>query len=236
MLRIFTAYRWISRVWLARVEQRWNEDESSSVHRETVAFTMRVKTALLEKQQRQQRRQQQSCVNTSKNKVKLRNEKRLPKDRIWTMIPGWQTWRRYYTRLSSSSMPTSTPWSTSQLRSESKINWKENSRVRISRIAFTAEASNMQTGRYSCNPKTISWLFHNEWWITQRFLTRVQFIYTVGWARDHYSLADAWPVAKRKERKKLYGGCTHSYRKVYNLSLPWWAVHFVSTIMPAKQK
>ena len=43
VLRIFTAYRGISRVRLARFEQRWNEDESSSVHRETVAFTMWVK-------------------------------------------------------------------------------------------------------------------------------------------------------------------------------------------------
>ena len=37
-----------------------------------------------------------------------------------------------------------------------KINWKENSRVRTGRIAFTAEASNLKIGRYSCNPKTIS--------------------------------------------------------------------------------
>ena len=49
MLRIFTAYRGISRVRLTRFEQRCNEDESSSVHRETVAFTMRVKPGLLEK-------------------------------------------------------------------------------------------------------------------------------------------------------------------------------------------
>ena len=47
----------------------------SSVHRETVAFTMRVEPGLLEKQQRQQRRQQQSHVNTSENKVKLQKRK-----------------------------------------------------------------------------------------------------------------------------------------------------------------
>ena len=49
-----------------------------------------------------------------------------------------------------------------------KINWKENSRVRIGRIAFTAEASNLQIGRYSCNPKTINGLFNQEWGITQK--------------------------------------------------------------------
>ena len=49
-----------------------------------------------------------------------------------------------------------------------KINWKENSSVRIGRIAFTAEASNLQIGRYSCNPKTISGLFNQEWGITQK--------------------------------------------------------------------
>ena len=29
---------------------------------------------------------------------------------IWTMISGWHTWRRHYSRISSSSMSTSTPW------------------------------------------------------------------------------------------------------------------------------
>ena len=52
-MRIFTACRGISRVRLTRFEQRGNEDESSSVHRETVAFTMRVKPGVLEKQQQQ---------------------------------------------------------------------------------------------------------------------------------------------------------------------------------------
>ena len=122
MLRIFTAYRGRSRVWFTRFEQRWNEDESSSVHRETVAFTMRVKPVLLEKQQRQQRLQQQSHVNTSENKVQLQKRKKiLREDRIWTMIPGWHAWRRYFSRLSSSSMFTSTPWQTSQRRSESNV-------------------------------------------------------------------------------------------------------------------
>ena len=49
-----------------------------------------------------------------------------------------------------------------------KINWKEISRVRIGRIVFTAEASNLQIGRYSRNPKTISGLFNQEWGITQK--------------------------------------------------------------------
>ena len=46
--------------------------QPSSVHRETVASTMRVIPGLLEKQQR---RQQQSCVNTSKDKVQLQKRK-----------------------------------------------------------------------------------------------------------------------------------------------------------------
>ena len=50
-------------------------NESSSVHRETVAFTMRVKPGLLEKQQRQQRRQQQSYINTFEDKVQLKKRK-----------------------------------------------------------------------------------------------------------------------------------------------------------------
>ena len=55
MLRIFTVFCGIAQARLTRSE-RWKEDESSSVHRETVAFTMRVKPGLLEKQQRRQRR------------------------------------------------------------------------------------------------------------------------------------------------------------------------------------
>ena len=31
-----------------------------------------------------------------RTKSNCRKEKRLPKDRIWTMIPGWHTWSRYY--------------------------------------------------------------------------------------------------------------------------------------------
>ena len=46
--------------------------ESSSVHRETVASTMRVNPGLLEKQQR---RQQQSYVNTSEDKVQPQKRK-----------------------------------------------------------------------------------------------------------------------------------------------------------------
>ena len=53
----------------------YGSQDSNSMHRETVDFTMRVKPGLLEKQQRQQRRQQQSCVNTSEDKVNYRREK-----------------------------------------------------------------------------------------------------------------------------------------------------------------
>ena len=34
----------------------------------------------------------------------------LWEDRIWTLTPGWQTWRRHYLKRSSSSKSTSTPW------------------------------------------------------------------------------------------------------------------------------
>ena len=75
MLRIFQAHRGKSRVWFTGFEQRWNEEEeSSSPHRETVAFTKRVKPGLLEEQQRQ-RRQQQSCVYTSQDKVHFHRER-----------------------------------------------------------------------------------------------------------------------------------------------------------------
>ena len=96
-----------------------------------------------------------------------------------------------------------------------KFNWKENSRVRIGRIAFTAEASNLEVGRYSCNPKTISRLFHPGMtnyakifykWIEHEIITLLQ---ELDW--------------------KLYGEWAHSYRRKTHISstiggvypLPW---------------
>ena len=67
----------------------------SSVHRETVAFTMRVKPGLLEKQQRQQR-QQQHHVNASENKVKLlKRTESFEGTKITTALPGGQTCRKH---------------------------------------------------------------------------------------------------------------------------------------------
>ena len=67
--------------------------ESSSVHRETVASTMRVNPGLLEKQQR---RQQQSLRKYIRGQSPTTEKKRiLREDRIWTIILGWQTWRRH---------------------------------------------------------------------------------------------------------------------------------------------
>ena len=92
---IFAAYRGTSRERFTIFEQRGNEEESSSVHLETVAFMMRVKPGLLEKQQRQ-RRQQQCHVNTSENKVQLQKRKEsFEKTKIKTTIPGWQTCRKH---------------------------------------------------------------------------------------------------------------------------------------------
>ena len=97
MLRIFTAHRGISRVWLTRFEQRWNDDESSSVHRETVAFTMRVKPGLLESSSGGSGSSGSNPVSIHpRTKSNYGKEMRLPRDRIWTMIPGWHTWRRFF--------------------------------------------------------------------------------------------------------------------------------------------
>ena len=97
MICVANLHSGISRIRLTRFEQRWNEDESLSVQRETVASMMRVKPALLEKQQWQQRRQLQSYVNTSEDKVQLQKRKgSFRVDRIRTIIPRWQTWKRHF--------------------------------------------------------------------------------------------------------------------------------------------
>ena len=143
-----------------RFEQRWNEDESSSVHRETVAFTKGVEPGLLEKQQRQQRRQQQSYVNTSEGQSPTTEKKRiLREDRTWTMS-GEDIIRdshlqvcllRFDTMIDVTvkkrdqriAMLRFQYWERWSVQNP-KINWKENSRVRIGRNAFTAEASTLQ--------------------------------------------------------------------------------------------
>ena len=145
----------------------------------------------------------------------------LREERIWSKISGWQTCKKTFLRdyhlqvcllrhkdRRHSEEARATYWDVTHpvLRrrecTKSQINWRENSRVRVGRIAFTAEASNLENGRYSCDPKTISGLFHQEWRITQRFSTRVQFSYPVDRARDHYSITEAGLGAKRKERKE----------------------------------
>ena len=153
MFVIFQDYRGKSRVWFTRFEQRWNEDESSSVRRETVAFTVRVNPSLLEKQLRQQRRQQQSCVNASEDEVQLQNKKIHREERIWNTILGWQTCRRhsfetftfkyvYFDTMMTVERENFQCWERRSVQNP-KINWKENSRVRIDPIASTAEASTL---------------------------------------------------------------------------------------------
>ena len=120
----------------------------------------------------------QACIGTPapsnpmsihpRTKPNYRKKRIHREDRIWTRIPGWRTWRRHYSRFSSSSMSTSTPWQTSHWRSGSnvlgcytssidnaksgqipKMNWKQIPRVTIGRTAFTAGASHLQVERFS---------------------------------------------------------------------------------------
>ena len=62
--------------------------------------------------------------------------------------------------------------------------------------------------------------FHQEWWITQGILTRRQFIYTVNWARNHDSIAEAgleivrkvYTLVQKEDKHFLYNGeCTTSW-------------------------
>ena len=95
-----------------------------------------------------------------------------------------------------------------------KINWKENSRVRIGRIAFTAEAAKqclkavrMKDGELS-NTRAIRRHSGEDDYSTKteelsgKFLTRVQFIHTVDRARDDYFLAEAELLSGEKARKE----------------------------------
>ena len=143
---------------LTRFEQRWNEDESSSVQREIVAFTMRVNPGLLEKQ----RRQQQSSVNASENEALSHKEKDPSKGQNLD-DDSWMTYvektfiqnAHFQVRLLRHHDKRTVKKRKQRIgmlyfqhyerrsAQNHQINWKENSRVKIGRIAFTAEASNL---------------------------------------------------------------------------------------------
>ena len=148
-LRYFQAYRGKSRVWFTRFEQRSNEDESSSVHREPLPS----RCGLLKNHQRH--------VHTSENKVELQKRQgsfertklglQFLHDRRAENIPS-----RLFKYVHFDTMIDVTVkkrdkrigmlyflYRERESVQNLKINWKENSRVRIGRIAFTAEASNL---------------------------------------------------------------------------------------------
>ena len=157
------------------------------------------------------------------------------------MIPGWHTWRRYHSRLIFKNVFF---WRHDRRHSEeasAKLNWKENSRVRIGRITFTAEASDLEIGRYSCNPKTICGFLHQEWRITQkknaihlyRGLSTKSILYCRSWTRSKKKKSESRTddVHTRTDGRKTFhhGECT-------NLSPTMDGLQFVSTTMPAMLK
>ena len=118
---------------------------------------MRVNPGLLEKQQRQQ---QQSCVDASEDKVQLQKRKKDPSrgqnlDFYSWMTEGEKTlfetliFKQVYfdtvMKVEREEVGKYQDTTHPVLRMGSvqnpKINWKENSRVRIDRSAFTLEAS-----------------------------------------------------------------------------------------------
>ena len=92
--------------------------------------------------------------------------------------------------------------------------------MRISRIAFTAEASNLLIGRYSCNPKTIGDYSTKNDELRKRFRTRENFICTPWIEHEIITLI-------QKLDWKLYGRCTHSYRRKTNISFTMESVQFI---------
>ena len=103
--------------------------ERLCVHRETVCLHDAGKTRPRKQQRRQRQLQQQSHVNTSKNKVELHYD-------------SWKTYVKkilFEIRLQKCPLRHNDRRHSEEARAESI---GKNSRVRICRIAFTAEASN----------------------------------------------------------------------------------------------
>ena len=89
---------------------------------------------------------------------------------------------------------------------------EQNSRVGIGRIACTAEASNLQIGRYLCNPKTTSGFSTKNDELRKKFLTIVHFISSIPLI-EHEII-----TLLHKLDWKLYGGCTHTYKRKTTIS------------------
>ena len=120
------------------------------------------------------------CQYIREQSQSTEKERILREGKIRTTIPGWQTCRKHSLKILIFK------YVYFDTMVDFTMKKREHSSVRmLVSLPKTAEASNLEIGRYSCNPKTMSGLSHQEWWITQRFFTRVQFIYSVDRARDH---------------------------------------------------
>ena len=146
-------------------------------------------------------------------------DKRFRKDRISIMITGWHTWKRHYSkRLRHHDKGTA--------KEREQRNGRENSRLKMVALHLPQELQICELGdthvQSEDHTRMIPPRMMNHanflWWTTQKFFTRVQFIYIVDWARYHYSFAQAGLVAKRKEANEVVRWCTHSYIKKTNIS------------------
>ena len=197
-----------------------------------------------------QRRQQQSHVNTSE-KVKLQKRKRILRaDKIRTTIPGWRTSRKHsFEILLFKYVYSDTMIDVTVKQWEQRVvmlyfqYWKRRSvqnpkiigkRIHVWGLVALPLPQKLQICKFGVF-RAIRRPYAD--WITQRFLTRVQFIYPVDWARDHYSITEAGLGSKRKERKEDVGDVHTRTEGRQTFPLQWlWSVQFVSTTMPAKQK
>ena len=179
----------------------------------------------------------------------------LREDRIWTLIPGRQTWRRHYSRFSPSSMSTSTPWYTSHWRSESDV--------------LGCCTSSIENGRVYKIPKLIGKKIH-VWGLVALLLPQKLQICKLGDIRairrpeadystkndelrkdssQEYNSSTPWieheiitlleKLDWGQKRKELKEGVRDVHTRTegrQTFSPQWSGVQFVSTTMPAKQK
>ena len=180
----------------------------------------------------------------------------LREDRIWTKIPGWQTWRRHYLKRSSSGdtvmkvdkeevgkyQDTTLP----VLRMEvckipkltaKKFTYKDWSHCFYRRSFKTSlKSGKMKMENWGIFVRSkdtqVRWLFHQDWGVKRKIPEKNTIHLHRGSSTRYYSIAEAELESGEKERKGVHTLVQKEDKHfLYN-----GCVQFVSTTMPAKQK
>ena len=162
------------------------------------------------------------------------------------MILGWQTWRRHYSRLSSSSLLRNHDRRHSEEARATYWNivlpvlTKEKGTKSTNQLErqFTSEDWSLCLSRRSF--KSVNWAIFvqsedHKRIVPPRMMNYAKILYK-STIHQYRGLSRRSFILLQKLDWELYGWCSHSYRRKTHISSTMVGVQFVSTTMPAKQK